>query len=222
MILETLQSANNVMLDSVQTTNNKQATKNFKDQIIALNGYTTQLEPLLNLIQALKDKNLTTDVITPSIKDSLQTAVDNCGEKVNDHTLDASTVLALKNAIELCKTTVATVWKDIADRKCSAVIDSLTSLKSLLNDKKEAEEILEALNKAKITMPGSAKAVDTFIANVNRGKKIVDSLHFESDEEVKGFIEKVRTQKATVGDLSPHILEWLKDNKLSGKVKLRF
>lgn len=67
MILETLQLANNVMLDSVQATNNKQATKNFKDQIIALNSYTTQLEPLLNLLQALKDKNLTAGIISPSI-----------------------------------------------------------------------------------------------------------------------------------------------------------
>lgn len=222
MILDTLKSTNRVMMDSVQATNDKQAAKKFKAQIFSLNGYTTQLELLLNLIQALKNKGLTTGVITSDVKASLQTAVDNCGEKTNDCTLDESTVLALKNAIELCRTTVDTFWKDIADKKSSTVIDSLTSLKSLLNDKKEAEEILAALTKAKVTMPGSAKAIDAFLANVNRGKKIIDGMHFDSDEEVKGFIEKVRIQKATVGDLSLHILTWLKDNNLSGKIKLRF
>lgn len=222
MILETLKSTNSVMLDSVQATNDKQAAKKFKDQIVTLNRCIIRLERLLNLIRALKEKELATGVITSDIKESLQTAVDNCGEKTNDHTLDESTVLALKNTIDLCRTKVDTAWKDIADKKSSTVIDSLNSLKSLLNDKKEAEDILAALTKAKENMPGSAKVIDAFLMNVKRGKKIIDGLHFESDEEVKEFIEKIRMQKATVVDLSPHILTWLQDNGLSGKVKLRF
>ena len=64
MILESLQSANSVLLDSVQVKNNKQAAKNFKDQIILLNALTTQLEPLLNLIFAMKEKNISNSIIS--------------------------------------------------------------------------------------------------------------------------------------------------------------
>ena len=56
MILESLQSANSTILDSVQATSNKQAAKAFKDQVIALSQCTSQLEQLLNLIKAMQEK----------------------------------------------------------------------------------------------------------------------------------------------------------------------
>lgn len=220
MILETLRTTNSVMLDSIQVTNNKQAAKTFKEQVIALGLCTPTLEQLLNVIAALKEKGIADNILTLELKESLQTAVDNCGEKTNDHTLDASAVQALKSAVELCKGTTELAWKNAADKLCSTVIDSLNSLKGLLPDKKEAEDLLEALNKAKLTMPSSAKIIDDFFDKVCRGREIVDGLHL--DDEVEKFINKVKIQTATVGDLTPHIMDWLKDNNLLNIMKVRF
>ena len=58
--------------------------------------------------------------------------------------------------------------------------------------------------------------------NIEKGKKIIEEMHFDSDPEVKAFIGKVQTQRATVSSLTPHILEWLKDNNLTDKIRLRF
>ena len=55
-----------------------------------------------------------------------------------------------------------------------------------------------------------------------KGKKIIEEMHFDSDPEVKAFIGKVQAQRATVSSLTPHILEWLKDNNLTDKIRLRF
>lgn len=220
MILESLQSANSVLLDSVQVKNNKQAAKNFKDQIILLNALTTQLEPLLNLIAAMKEKNIAGTIISAETKETLQTAVDTCGEKTDDHTLDASSVQALKSAIELCRSSAESVWKSSAEGMCKEVVDSLSSLKSLLSDKKEAEEILEALNNAKLTMPSSAKGIDEFLQKTARGKEITDNLHV--GPEAEKFITKVKTQKATVKDLTPEIMNWIKENNLLDIIKIRF
>lgn len=220
MILETLRTTNSVMLDSIQVTNNKQAAKTFKEQVIALGLCTPTLEQLLNVIAALKEKGIADNILTLELKESLQTAVDNCGEKTKDHTLDASAVQALKSAVELCKSTTELAWKNAADKQCSTVIDSLNSLKGLLPDKKEAEDLLEALNKAKLTMPSSSKIIDDFLSKVSRGKEMVDGLHL--DDKVEKFINKVKMQKATVGDLTPHIMDWLKDNNLLNTMKVRF
>lgn len=222
MILEALRSANSVILDSVNAVNNKQAAQNFKKQVETLNAYLSQLEHLLNFLTVMKKKNLATGVISVDIRNTLQDAVDRCGEKTYDHTLDIGTVTALKNAVELCRNSINSAWKDIADKECGAVIEDLTSLRGLLDNKKEADEILEYLNNAKVNMPASEKVLESFIIRVDKGKKIVDGLHFEANPEAKSFINKVRLQKATVEDLSPHILEWLKDNHLSDKIKLRF
>lgn len=220
MILESLQFANNVLLDSVQVKNNKQAAKNFKDQISLLNALTTQLEPLLNLIIAMKEKGIAPSFISAEAKEALQIAVDTCGEKTDGHTLDASSVQAFKSAIELCRSFVETTWKTEAEKLCQDVVDSLSSLKSLLPDKQEADAILVVLNKAKITMPSSVKGIDDFLAKTARGKELTDNLHV--GPEAEKFISKVKAQKATVRDLTPGIMTWLKENDLLDVVKVRF
>lgn len=222
MILKTLQSVNSVIMDSVNHTIDKQAAKNFKNQILSLNVSITQLEQLLNLIQAFSEKNFATGVVSREIRDSLQTAVDSCGQKTYDHSLDVNTVTALKNAIELCRNSLANAWREEANERCSSVIDSLASLKGLLGNKREVEELLTSLTSAKINMPTSSKALDTFSADVERGRRIVDGLDFTSNPEIKPFIDKVRRQRATVGDLTPPVLEWLNKNHLTDKIMLRF
>ena len=146
MILEKLQQANSVLLDSVIATSNKHAAETFSSQLGLLSNSTTQLEQLLNLMEAMQEKGITPRVVTAEIKEALQNAVDSCGEKVNDHSLDAGTVTALKNAVDLCKGAVAAVWKGTADKQCTPIIESLTSLKGLVANKDAAEKLIEALN----------------------------------------------------------------------------
>lgn len=220
MILESLQSANSIILDSVRATSDKQAAKAFKAQVIALSQCTSQLEQLLNIIKAMQEKKLSSKFFTVEIKVSLQDAIDTCGQKTNDHTLDVSAVTALKNAIELCRKNVDITWKEVANNSSNGVENSLASLKGLLQNKQEAEGLLFVLQKAKISIPGSSKEIDTFFDNVKRGKGLIDGLHL--DEEAEKFIVKVRTQQATVADISPHIMDWLKDNQLTGQLKVRF
>lgn len=220
MILETLQSANSIMLDSVRATQDKQALKTFKTQIVSLSTYTPQLEKLLNIMQAMKEKDMPGNILTADLKNALQTAVNNCGEKTDDHSLDASTVLALKNAIELCKNNLETLWKEAAESKGGAICESLTSLRGLLSNKSEADNLIEAIDKAKVTIPVSAKAIDTFLSNVEKAHKLVDDLHL--DNETEAFVDKVRQKKATVGNLTPHVMKWIQENNLTHIMKVRF
>lgn len=220
MILETLKQANSAMLDSIQVTTNKQAAKIFKEQVMQLVVITAQLEKLLNIIICFNEKEISKDFFTQELKESLQTTVDNCGEKVNDHTLDTATVLALKNVYNLCKTATDNAWSESANDKSEEVVSSLVSLRNLLPDKKAADELLEEINSAKVKIPTSSKAIQSFLDNIEKGKQIVNGLHL--DDETEKFINKVKVQKATVADLTPHILQWITDNNLMNTLKVRF
>lgn len=222
MIVNKLQSANSVILDSVNAANNKHAAESFKNQLIVLSTLTTQLEQLLNLIEAMQEKGITQTILTEEIKESLLDAVNSCGEKTYDHSLEAGTVSALKNAIDLCRNSLNVVWKESSSKECTPIIESLTSLRGLLGNAKEADNIIEYLNKVQASTPASSGTLDKYLANIEKGKKIIEELHIDSDPEVVSFIKKVRTQKATINHLTPHILEWLKDNNLADKIKLRF
>lgn len=220
MILESIQSANNTILDSMQFTNNKQAAKNFNTQVCLLSQYTSQLEQLLNIIVTLQATKNVLNLFNAEVKESLQVAVDACGEKLFDHTLDNSTVASLKSSIELCKKSVEISWVKAASGIANDVESSLKTLKNLLPNKQKAEAVLENLSKSKNTLPGSSKVIEAFFDSVNQGKELIDGLHL--DNEIEKFINKVRTQQATVADLTPHILEWLKDNNLTGKIRVIF
>lgn len=220
MILETLKQANSAMLDSIQVTTNKQAAKIFNEQVMQLGKITAQLEKLLNIIICFNEKEISKDFFTQELKESLQTTVDNCGEKVNDHTLDKATVLALNNAYNLCKTATDNAWSESANDKSEEVVSSLVSLRNLLPDKKAADELLEEINSAKVKIPTSSKAIQSFLDNIEKGKQIVNGLHL--DDETEKFINKVKVQKATVADLTPHILQWITDNNLMNTLKVRF
>ena len=96
----------------------------------------------------------------------------------------------------------------------------MTSLRGLLSNKSEADNLIEAIDKAKVTIPVSAKAIDTYLANVEKAHKLVDDLHL--DNETEAFVDKVRQKKATVGDLTPHVMKWIQENNLTHIMKVRF
>lgn len=220
MILESLRSANSTIIDSVRTTTDQQAVQQFKAQLGLLSQSTSQLEQLISIIKAIQTRKISTKVFTVEIKKSLQDSVDACGQKTSEHTLDVGTVTAFKNAIELCRKNVEIEWKDASNSLTNGIENSLVSLKSLLPDEKEADDILEALSKAKTSIPSSTKSIDQFMEDIRKGKELIDGLHL--DEEAESFIFKVRTQTATVADLTPHIMKWLKDNNLTGQIKVSF
>ena len=176
MILNSLKSANSIILDSVHSIEDKNATENFIKQLSVLNACTNQLELLLNLLDKMQSLNILSHILTKETKDSLQNAVETCGEKTNDHTLDAGTVLALKNVVELLKNTLTTAWKESAEKNCTPVIESLDSLKSLLDSPHTAEEIIKRLLEAKGSLPSSGGSLQSYINNINRGKQIIEGL----------------------------------------------
>ena len=222
MILQELKEVNSAMLDSVNAARDKQAVENLKVQLNSLSNITTQLEQLLSLMDALKNKGFMEVIITEESKEALQDAVDQCGSKVNNHNLEAGTVAALKTAVDLCRNLTESKWKAVAEERSRATIEALTSLKVLLTDKKAADDILDYLNTAVVTMPTSGKGLDTFSTRLSSGKKIIDDLHFTSDKEIRAFVDKVRGGKATIGDVTPKVLDWLKENHLTDKIRLSF
>ena len=222
MILQELKEANCALIDSLNAARNKQAVENLKQQLGSLNGITLQLEQLLAIIELLGNKGFVKGTVTEAAKETLQQAVDNCGMEVNNQTLETGTVAALKTAVDLCRTQTENKWKLIAEERSKSTIDTLNSLKMLLTDKQTAEGILDYLNSAITILPSSEKALDAFSEKLANGKKIIDDLHFTSDKEIGGFVDKVRKGKATIGDVTPNILDWLKENQLTDKIRLSF
>lgn len=222
MILDSLNVANNAILTSVQLSKNKQAVQSYTKQLSSLSNQTTQLDHLLNMIEAISEKGISTNIISSETAATVANAIEDCGQKTYDHSLDVSTVTSLKNAIAILRNELDTFWRQLAKNECTPIIEAIVSLIGLLDNKKEANELLEYFEKVTQNTPISPASLDIYLRNVDRGKKIIENLHFSSDPEIRVFIKKVRTSHATVKDLTPHIIDWLNSNNLATKIKLRF
>jgi|GEM_PF-1865240 len=222
MIINVLKQANDTIRDSVQISENKHAADVFKKQVMSLNQLTDNLDYLLNIIKAMQSEKMGHGAFTSSIKDSLQSAVEACGQKTDDRSLDADTVSAFKSSIQLCRNSAENAWKAAAEQLAGYVEKSLSSLSSILpdNEKERASYLQHDLATAKKNLPGSSESIAVFKANVKEGETIVNALNLDS--EADSFIQKVRNQTATVSDLTPHILDWLRENNLNRQLKIRF
>lgn len=221
MIFDSLDRAETAMKNFRALAEDKAAMETFKAQIGRLSQWTGQLEQLLNIVDSIKREELATITFRPEMRDSLQDAVDTCGERVNDRRLDESTVNALEIAVKSCRSYVENTWKNEAMPPFLESLNSLKSLRALLQNEEEVDRVIASIEKYHAGLPQSDKAVRSFKEDTIKARQMVDDMHLIP--EVEGFITKVRMQTATVADLYEEKIEkWIRENHLEKQLKIRF
>ena len=66
----------------------------------------------------------------------------------------------------------------------------------------------------------SIKAVNSLVSYVAEAKQIIDQ--FSLNPEIEDFLKKVSSQRATVLDLTPNVMVWLKEKNLTSKLRIKF
>ena len=132
-------------------------------------------------------------------------------------TLEA--VKLLKSKGDAVSTQVKIVWRDAALKYSEGSKGYLSMIGGLSNDPKRAKELADNIAKIVDGAP-SIKAVKCLVSDVAEAKQIIDG--FSLNPEIEDFLKKVSSQRATVNDLTPSVLIWLKENKLTGKLKISF
>ena len=111
------------------------------------------------------------------------------------------------------------VWKDAAGKYAEGSSGYLSMIGGLSADPKRAKELADNISKAVAADP-TIKGISSLISDVAEAKKIIEA--FSLNPEIEAFLKKVSAQQATVLDLTPNILSWLKEKKLTSKLKIRF
>ena len=81
----------------------------------------------------------------------------------------------------------------------------------------DVRKCITALNKCE-KWPLSQEAIDGYTEAIQKADELMKEMRF--DDEVKDFLIKVRDKKATLTDLTPSILEWIRSENISDKVSL--
>ena len=220
MMIKKLKEACATMATASRLRDDKAAVDKLNTDLKSLKSTADKLHLLAEVIQAMQTSGIAAAVLTSEQLDSLNRCINVCGEKASNSTLSSSDVSALNSAFGTCQLAAEQVWKASASDKADGVYNSLNSLKGLLPNRSNTEELLRRLASNKSTLPKSDQVVYNFLNDVESAQKLVNSLQL--DAEIELFIVKVLSQQATITDLSDHVLNWIKENHLTGKLKIRF
>ena len=220
MLIDTIHEASSAMAASTSAMNNENAIEQYKQQLIKLNAVIIQLKSLVEVVLSMQSQDIGKVVWSSSDIDALEAAVDTCGSKTYAVSLDSSDVAALKNATELCRSKADAVWKEKASALADSIYGSLNTLCALLPGGQEIDNLLTTIYLGKEKLPAYSHEVASFSERLKRAQSLVDGLHL--DPQAESFIKKVKTQTATIEDLDEHIMAWIRANRLSDKLKIRF
>lgn len=199
---------------------NKQSAEAYTRALTQLNAVSDCLRSSLNCAATMKEKGIVSaPLILEQTRDDLLESANNCGQGVFDGTLSVETVNVLKAKSEAFSGQITIIWKDAASKYAEGIQGYLSMLGGLSSEPKKASEMYEKINKLVNGSP-SAGAISKLVDTVVEAKKITDG--FSLNEHIEAFLKKVSRREATVFDLSPEIMKWLKDKNLSKKLKIGF
>ena len=220
MLIKNLKEACATMATASRLRDDRAAVEKLNADFKSLKSIADRLYLLAEIIQAMQASGITSAVLTREQLDNLNRCINICGEKASNSTLSTADVSALNSTFNTCQLAAEQVWKASASDKADGVYSSLNSLKELLPNRSKTEELLRRIANNKNALPKSCKAVHDFLSDVESAQKLVNSLQL--DNEIELFIVKVLTKQATISDLNDHVLNWIKANHLSDKLKIQF
>lgn len=218
MLTDIIKSSINAIETQAKLQHQKLAIDNLSIRMIKINQIGTKLSEALDIFQAIKTQGLGGSAyLKPEQKEAMLATLHACGIGVSDYSLDDNIVNSFKLQTDVFEKRVAECWKQVASKHASAVISELVIIGSLMPDPKTAQDILGWIQAA-LEAPPTPAEISEFIRYVRKAQ-VLASL-YTINPEIQSFLLKVKEGKALVDDLTPEVLDWLRRNNLTRKLKV--
>lgn len=223
LLTETIQKSTTAIKLRRNATDNKARTEAYLKALTQLDKTAKKIESILKCAIEMQAQGIVAEAILKEpLKKELLECIDSCGNGVSpdsEEQLSLETVKLLQSKGDAIADTIGIAWKDAASTYAKGSTGYLSLIGSLTDNPKQARELVETINKAVEGSP-SINSISKLVSDVAVAKKIIDS--FSISPKIESFLKKVSNQQATVADLTPDVIEWLKEKRLMGKLKVRF
>lgn len=202
------------------TIESKQLAEAYGRALAQLAQATESIKGTLDCAVALKESGIVdTPLMDENTRSDLLACIDDCGNGVNEITLSMETVCLLKSKGDAVATQIKIIWKDAAKKYSEGTKGYLSMIGGLSADPKRSKELAENISKLVAGDP-TIGGIKSLVSDVAEAKVIVEA--FSLNPEIERFLKKVSAQQATVVDLTPNVLAWLKEKNLTSKLRVRF
>jgi hypothetical protein len=111
-------------------------------------------------------------------------------------------------------------WHSFATSSMEDADRTLNSIRGLLENKQEIDEVIQSLRKISQLWPVSKKNVNYFDTLLQDAKSKVTRLQVSPSIQI--FLEKVANQQASLSDITPEISDWLQQQDFAKNLIISF
>ncbi len=198
----------------------KQSAATYASALRQLSLVSDSLRTAMTCAESMKTKKIVDHPVVPSqTRDDLVDCINNCGKAISDVELTPDMVSILKAKTDNLSGQILIAWKEASVNYSEGTRGYLSMIGGLTDNPKAATELSEKI-KGLTESSVSLKNIDDLVESVSKAKTLTDSFSLNADIEV--FLKKVSSRQATIRDLTPGILKWLKEKNLMDKLNINY
>lgn len=220
VLTETIRKSINAINLRREMTDDKIRAESYGRIVSQLPPVAKEMKDILECAAELKARGIVSDsVITAEDRSDLLTCIDSCGRGLSEAQISQETVKLLQSKGNAIADSLKIIWKDAAQKYAEGATGYLSMIAGLTDNPGESRELVHKINTTMEASP-SVRAISKLVKDVASAQKITEG--FSISPHIEIFLKKVSSQRATVADLTPDIIAWLKEKRLMGKLKVRF
>lgn len=205
----------------IKTINEFESQKERKEEIEKYEKLKSKLEEesvrIDNLIKYEYTLGDNTDIVN---LDSICNELEKIKNSINNNRIEGRECSFLSVKISDLNRKLNLEWKRYYNEKTMSINKTLGNIKPFFNNLDEINMLMEKLKNFETLWPINRKKHEDFEKTISLAKEKINKLNLT--DEIKDFINKITANNATLKDLTPNVMEWIKDNNYEDKIKLRF
>ena len=199
---------------------NKHYTEIYAKALSQLAGVNSFIRKTFDCAHVMKEQGIINEpIIDANTKQDILDCIDDCGNAICERTLTLDTVHLLQSKGDTIHTQIKLTWKSAAKKYSEGIKGYLSMIGGLSENPQRVRTLIDNIDKA-VSKEPTRNVIISLIENVAEAKSITDT--FALNKNIEAFLQKVSLQQATVDDLNPIIMDWLKEKHLTKKLYLKF
>lgn len=220
MIIDSINACVTAINQKKTTLQKKQSADEFQKTLASLSKECQRLGNLLDILNGMKNSHIAdSSTLDSELKSELLEAIDRCGEELENGPLSKENVQVFGVRTKQLEKELSAAWKSCSLRYSEGVSGYLGIIQGLSDNPQEIKKLQDEIAKLTTDAP-TPDSVQKLSSDVTRAKAIVE--RFSIKPEVEAFLKKVASKQATVTDLSPNVMTWLKKQGLLMKLRITF
>lgn len=220
LLTETIKNSTSAIKKRRAAVESKQHAETYAKALAQLSQSTGSIKSALDCAIAIKKSGIVgTPILDEATRSDLLACINDCGNGISEMRLSIDAVRLLKSKGDTVSAQIKVIWRDASQKYSEGTKGYLSMIGSLSENPKRAKELAENITKA-VSGDPSIKVAQGLVSDVAEAKQIIEL--FSLNPRIENFLRKVSANQATVVDLTPDVLAWLKEKNLSSKLRLRF